>query len=794
MASTGNIKAGAAFVEVTADDSKLARGLRRAQARVRAFAAGMARIGGALVAAGGAMLAPMVIATRSFARFGDQVDKMSKRTGIAAPALSEIAFAAEQSGASLDDVEKAVRRMQRTVLDAKQGTKEAKDALDGLGLSLEQLAALAPEDQFALILERLKGIKDPTLRAATAMEIFGRSGTAMLPMVNDFAKLRQEARDLGITLTQKDTTAAADLTDAMNRVRRSVTAVNIAIGAALAPTLQNISERIIKIIGNVVQWVQQNRDMVVGFAMTAVKVAAAGAAFLALAVAAKVVAVLTGVVMGLVKAVHALAVAMTWLAAHPVVAALTAAVVVTLALGYAINKAAVYTAKFSDEMQRALEKGDALRRTDQLRMERLQQLAAKQKLTNAEQAEAARLIRELEGRYGDLGISINKATRTIEGMTAAQKKLNKAMRQRALDQLTAEIAEVQKNIDELVKEAESKAGFAHGFWRALLGDLNGPTRDIREINRQIEELTKKSAALLARRKQVTRDDKDAVTGGTPDKKPPEVKKRAERISAEEVARAEQGLASLRKRLSRERRTDLENEIQDIHNLGEEYKAVLKKIIAGEKAKKKVDQGRVTALEDELKGVGEHIEEMMDRAVKSAAGRAKRAIQDADAEIRAIMAGVTSGRREGRQGEAIRGLTAADPGKAVTVLRQILTAAQEAEAKAKRQLTDVWARVRADGKITEAERRELERAKKSFQKSSSETDRYRQFLDGAREALEGAAERVTTETRVSFSAAALFGFGASSASDRTANATEKAAGFLEKILRLAAGLGVIEVSA
>ena len=276
------VNAGRAMIKVYADNTALARGLKHAQAKLRAFSAGVARIGGALMAASAAGIAPLLFATRQFATFGDQVDKMSKRTGIGAAALSEIAFAAEQGGAALADVEKAVRRMQRTVLDAAQGTKEAKDALDGLGLSLGELSALAPEDQFTLILDRLKGIADPTIRAATAMEVFGRSGTAMLPMIQDFAALRKEARDLGITLTQEDATAAAALTDAMNRVRRTIKAVSVAVGGALAPMLTAMATSIASVIARAAKWIRQNRELVVTVAKIAAVVGLAGAALVAL--------------------------------------------------------------------------------------------------------------------------------------------------------------------------------------------------------------------------------------------------------------------------------------------------------------------------------------------------------------------------------------------------------------------------------------------------------------------------------------------------------------------------------
>ena len=58
---------------------------------------------------------------------------MAKRTGFSTEALSELRFAAEQSGADLGTLEKGVKRMQSTLLDAELGLSTAVDALETAG-------------------------------------------------------------------------------------------------------------------------------------------------------------------------------------------------------------------------------------------------------------------------------------------------------------------------------------------------------------------------------------------------------------------------------------------------------------------------------------------------------------------------------------------------------------------------------------------------------------------------------------------------------------------------------------
>ncbi|MCJ7543367.1 MAG: hypothetical protein MUP47_02185, partial [Phycisphaerae bacterium] len=183
MVDTGRIRAGRAYVELLADDSKLAAGLRAAAGKLRAFGATIQAAGLRMMALGGAILAPLALSVRNFANVGSALHDMSQRTGLSVEALSALSYAAEQSGADIESLEKGIRKMQRTITDAAGGSKSAADALGSLGLTVKDLAGLAPEKQFRLLADRLDKVADATAKAALAMEIFGRSGTALLPML-----------------------------------------------------------------------------------------------------------------------------------------------------------------------------------------------------------------------------------------------------------------------------------------------------------------------------------------------------------------------------------------------------------------------------------------------------------------------------------------------------------------------------------------------------------------------------------------------------------------------------------
>ena len=286
MPSANAIRAGAAYIELYTHDSRLVRGLARASKRLKAFGAGVKTMGFKIAAAGTTMMAPLLGAAKLFASTGDQLEKMRARTGFTAQALSELGFAAEQGGASIDQLDRSLAAMARFSVMVERGLKTSTDLLDMLGVSVDQFQNASPEERFKLLAEALSQVEDETLRAGIALNVFGRSGRELLPMLEggraSIEALQEEARRLGITLSDDDADAAAALTDAMNRLRRQLKAIVVQIGAALAPVLTELQQNIAPLISQIIGWVKENRTLVVTIFKIAAAVMAAGVGLIVL--------------------------------------------------------------------------------------------------------------------------------------------------------------------------------------------------------------------------------------------------------------------------------------------------------------------------------------------------------------------------------------------------------------------------------------------------------------------------------------------------------------------------------
>jgi len=286
MPPSSAIRAGRAFVELFADDSKLVRGLKAAQAKLKAFGASVRTMGTKMMGLGAAVAAPMVAASKVFSDMGDSVAKMAARTGIGVESLSELGYAAEMSGTSMESFEKSVRAMQKTLVAAGGGSTAAVGTLRKLGLTVADLAGLSPEQQFKLIADQLSKVEDPAARAAAAMDIFGKSGVELIPLMSAGAagieQLQQQARDLGLTMSTEDAKAAEAFNSALGNLWKVLKMAAFTIGSALAPVLQETAEWITRLVVSASAWIKENKGLIVSVFKIAVGVVAAGAAIVGL--------------------------------------------------------------------------------------------------------------------------------------------------------------------------------------------------------------------------------------------------------------------------------------------------------------------------------------------------------------------------------------------------------------------------------------------------------------------------------------------------------------------------------
>jgi len=359
--ANNNIQAGRAFVSLGLKDSEFQKGLKRAARSVKQFGDTIMSAGKNITAVGAVMAAPFISGAKIFSDYGDSVAKMSKRTGIAVEELSKMEFVAAQSALEFGTLENSVRKMQKSIYDGSLGMKTVTDALDGLGLKLSDVEGKTPTEQLAIFADALKKIQDPGKKAALAMSIFGKSGTALLPMfeagADGIRKMTDEAERAGLIMSKDDSEAAEKFNDALGKTSMQIKAVMFQLGAAVAGELMEFKDAVAETGAKVIQWVKDNRELVASIAKAAAIISALGVALLALGGAVKVIAMIITAFSGLVKVLAVVKVAILALGTSVGAAALAfAPMVAVIATIGALLYGYIKNAKAAEEQTKRLTK------------------------------------------------------------------------------------------------------------------------------------------------------------------------------------------------------------------------------------------------------------------------------------------------------------------------------------------------------------------------------------------------------------------------------------------------------
>jgi hypothetical protein len=276
MASAQGIKAGSAYVELLVKDNRLLSGLASAGKRLQAFGSAISGIGTKLMLLGTAVTAPLTALTKAFAHGGAAMFDMTKRTGLSAEALSELGYAAAQTGSDLETVETGVKKMQKTLYAAANGSKSAAETFAALGLNVQEVMAMNPQQQFETIAKAISHIEDPTARTALAMQLFGRSGTSLLPLMQNLDELRAKAKALGLTTSSQSAASAKALEDAFTDLGRVTKKTGTIIGSALADTMRGTTQMLTDLMVKLNEFIKQHKDVVVSVFKIAKAVFAVG--------------------------------------------------------------------------------------------------------------------------------------------------------------------------------------------------------------------------------------------------------------------------------------------------------------------------------------------------------------------------------------------------------------------------------------------------------------------------------------------------------------------------------------
>lgn len=236
------------------------------------------------VLAGGAMFKESI---EKVAELGERLNVLGQETGLTAESLTRLRYAADLSDVSVETLDVGLKRLARSMQEAaKGGAGPATDAFTAMGIAVRDAdGSLRPMDAVLLdVADHFQRYENGAAKSALAMNLFGRSGADLIPLLNQgregIAALEREADRLGVTMSGADVEAALEYDDAMKRVNAEMSAAERTIVLALMPALTAVAEaftesaagaEVFKAIGSAIGNVVKGLATVVNDATLAVK-------------------------------------------------------------------------------------------------------------------------------------------------------------------------------------------------------------------------------------------------------------------------------------------------------------------------------------------------------------------------------------------------------------------------------------------------------------------------------------------------------------------------------------------
>lgn len=219
------------------------RDLKNLQRQTAGLAGSLKNMAGAIGI--GVTASAGIAAVRSFVTstiaLNDALAKTANQTGMTVENLSELAFAAKQSDVEFSDLSSSLVKFNKTIAEAKSGNKESAQAFTQLGISLESVKALKPDELFLLVAQRISELRSEADRTKAEVDLFGRSGANLDQFFSAGAegikKSTDAARELGATISGGVNQRVTELGDKASELKSKWDAFATNLLGRSAPTI-----------------------------------------------------------------------------------------------------------------------------------------------------------------------------------------------------------------------------------------------------------------------------------------------------------------------------------------------------------------------------------------------------------------------------------------------------------------------------------------------------------------------------------------------------------------------------
>jgi len=238
---------GTLTIDMAANIVRLQKDMHSARTTVEST---MDRISKATKAAGAVLGAlGLAVGLGSLANFvksainaADETAKLAQRVGVTVPQIAGLQLAFSQSGIAAGALQTSMARLST-------GIFEGNKAFDALNISTKNSDGTLKNTRQILgeVADKFKNYEDGAGKTALAIQLFGRAGADLIPLLNGGSQALDDfdamAEKLGLTLTKETAQSAERFNDTLDLMGKGFKGISMQVAAAMLPTLEALTDQ-----------------------------------------------------------------------------------------------------------------------------------------------------------------------------------------------------------------------------------------------------------------------------------------------------------------------------------------------------------------------------------------------------------------------------------------------------------------------------------------------------------------------------------------------------------------------
>jgi hypothetical protein len=172
----------------------------------------------------------------------DETNKLAQKIGLAVPQVAGLQLAFRQSGLDAGALQTSMSKLSVAIADGNDAFKAMNISTKNSDGSLKTTRQMLGE-----VADKFKDYEDGAAKTALAIQIFGRSGAELIPVLNGGSAALDEfdamAKKLGLTLDEDTAKRAEKFNDTLDLMGQGFKGIGAQVAAQLLPTLEGLADQ-----------------------------------------------------------------------------------------------------------------------------------------------------------------------------------------------------------------------------------------------------------------------------------------------------------------------------------------------------------------------------------------------------------------------------------------------------------------------------------------------------------------------------------------------------------------------